>query len=85
MCLFVQYKCPNNAGVGLSIPHFDSLVGEGQKGREREGNRSIPVFFPLTLSPGSHYGLVLVVPGGFGYVRGRRVVLDSHRQLSVVN
>ena len=51
MCLFVQYKCPNNAGVGLSIPHFDSLVGEGQKGREREGNRSIPVFFSPHFEP----------------------------------
>ena len=48
-----------------------------------EGNRSIPVL----LFPHFESWLGLWFGGGCsrGYVRGRRVVLDSHKQLSVVN
>jgi len=49
-----------------------------------EGNRSMPVLLFPSLSPA---WLGLWFGGGCsrGYVRGTRVVLDSHRQLSVVN
>ena len=60
------------------------LRGSSMRGAMKgEGNRSIPVLLFLHFEP----WLGLWFGGGCsrGYVRGRRVVLDSHRQLSVVN
>jgi len=64
------------------------VIGRGresdERGREREGAIGpYRYFVSPTLIPGWGYGLMVVASRG--YVRGRRVVLDSHGQLSVVN
>ena len=41
-----------------------SWLGRDRKGEKEKEIGPYRYFFPLTLSPGSRYGLVVVVPGG---------------------